>query len=156
MRRPPISTRPYTPFPYTTRFRSRASPSRRPPAWASRSRGPSSPPSSPARSTCTAATAPGSGPARSSSCTSPWWSAADARAMSPDANRPPVERRVGVRRAGARGGVLGGAALAGDVLLAELATLLLGGAAPHAGVLVGGEGVLEARGLGLAPPLGRA
>src|SRR3546814_5204142 len=70
--------------------------------------------------------------------------------MSPDANRPPVERRVGVRRAGARGGALGGAALAGDVLLAELATLLLGGAAPHAGVLVGGEGVLEARGLGLA------
>src|SRR3546814_5240168 len=72
--------------------------------------------------------------------------------MSPDANRPPVERRVGVRRAGARGGALGGAALAGDVLLAELATLLLGGAAPHAGVLVGGEGVLEARGLGLALP----
>src|SRR3546814_8264865 len=72
--------------------------------------------------------------------------------MSPDANRPPVERRVGVRRAGARGGVLGGAALAGDVLLAEPATLLLGGAVPHAGVLVGGEGVLEARGLGLAPP----
>src|SRR3546814_21166367 len=72
--------------------------------------------------------------------------------MSPDANRPPVERRVGVRRAGARGGALGGAALAGDVLLSELAPLLLGGAAPHAGVLVGGEGVLEARGLGLELP----
>ena len=51
-----------------------------------------------------------------------------------------------------RGSWLGGAALAGDVLLAELAALLLGGAAPHAGVLVGGEGVLEARGLGLALP----
>ena len=44
----------------------------------------------------------------------------------------------------------GGAALAGDVLLAELAALLLGGAAPDAGVLVGGEGVLEAQALGLA------
>ena len=39
----------------------------------------------------------------------------------------------------------GGAALAGDVLLAQLAALLLGGAAPDAGVLVGGEGELEAR-----------
>ena len=44
----------------------------------------------------------------------------------------------------------GGAALASDVLLAQLAALLLGGAAPDPGVLVGGEGVLEARGLGLS------
>ena len=44
----------------------------------------------------------------------------------------------------------GGAALAGDVLLAQLAALLLGGAAPDAGVLVGGEGELEAGALGVA------
>ena len=47
---------------------------------------------------------------------------------------------------------LRGAALTGDVLLAELPALFLGGAAPHARVLVGGEGVLEARGLSVAFP----
>ena len=62
------------------------------------------------------------------------------------APRPPASRR-----SWAGGGLRsGGAALAGGVVLAQLAALLLGGAAPHAGVLVGGEGVLEARGLGVA------
>ena len=42
--------------------------------------------------------------------------------------------------------------VASDVLLAQLASLLLGGPAPHARVLVRGEGVLEARGLGFALP----
>jgi hypothetical protein len=45
-----------------------------------------------------------------------------------------------------RAGWSGGAALTSGVLLAQLAALLLGGAAPDAGVLVGGEGELEAVG----------
>ena len=65
------------------------------------------------------------------------------------AGREPTSCRAGGRSTGSGVGS-GGAALASDVLLAQLAALLLGGAAPHAGVLVGGEGVLEARGLGLA------
>src|SRR5699024_7946906 len=44
----------------------------------------------------------------------------------------------------------GALALTGGVLLAQLAALLLGGAAPDAGVLVGGECVFEAVVLGLA------
>src|SRR5688500_18799539 len=47
-------------------------------------------------------------------------------------------------------GLGGGAALAGQPLLAKLAALLLGGAAPDAGLLVRLQGELEARGLGLA------
>ena len=52
---------------------------------------------------------------------------------------PVVTRRCDRRQVGS-----GGVALAGDPGPAELAALLLGGAAPDAGVLVGGEGELEA------------
>src|SRR5690606_4987300 len=47
-------------------------------------------------------------------------------------------------------GASGGAALAGDPGPTQLAALLLGGAAPDARVLVGGQGELEAGRLGLA------
>src|SRR5205807_3117234 len=47
---------------------------------------------------------------------------------------------------------LAGAALAGQPRLAQLAALLLGGAAPDARLLVGGEGELEAGPLDVAGP----
>jgi len=64
----------------------------------------------------------------------------------------PLASRRPIRTGSAPGALedLGGAALARDVLLAQLTTLFLRGAAPHARVLVGGEGVLEALGLGVA------
>src|SRR5690606_18906351 len=58
----------------------------------------------------------------------------------------PAER---CRAPGGAGGS-GGAPTPVVVLLAQLAALLLGGTAPDAGVLVGGDGELETRGLGVA------
>ena len=62
--------------------------------------------------------------------------------------RPSREGLPPVREVGA--GLSEALALAGEPRPAELAALLLGGAAPDAGVLVGDEGELEAGGLDLA------
>ena len=67
------------------------------------------------------------------------------------ARRPTGQRRGAADEAAGAPG-LGGAALAGEPGLAELAALVLVGAAPHAGLLVGGEGELEAGALHLAVP----
>src|SRR3954452_19434794 len=62
--------------------------------------------------------------------------------------RPQSKRRP--RMAAASAPKLDSASLVGEPRLAELAALLLGGAAPDAGVLVGDEGEVEARRLGEA------
>ena len=65
------------------------------------------------------------------------------------AERPPGSRTsMGSGGAAPSKNGSAGLALAGDPGPAELATLLLRGAAPHAGVLVGGQGELEAGRLG--------